>query len=245
MYQGFRFLLTDQPLLLVVEIALLAIALGLLVPISVLFIECIAALFPSRRITWQVVAPRPRVDVLVPAHNEAAGIRATLNTLLPQLTAPDRLVVVADNCDDETAAIARTFGATVLERQEPTRKGKGYALDYGLRFIALNPPAVVVVIDADSVVHPGAVELISRLATATARPVQATYLMQQPINPEPKDAVSALAFMVKNLVRPTGLDRLRLPCLLTGTGMALPWSVIREVSLASSNIVEDMQLGLI
>jgi len=244
MYQGFRFLLTDQPLLLVAEIVLLAIALGLLVPIYVLFIECIAALFPNQRITWQVVAPRPRVDVLVPAHNEAAGIRATLNTLLPQLTAPDRLVVVADNCDDETAAIARTFGATVLERQEPTRRGKGYALDYGLRFIALNPPAVVVVIDADCVVHPGTIERIARLATTTARPVQATYLMQQPINLRPKDAVSALAFMVKNLVRPTGLDRLRLPCLLTGTGMALPWSVIREVSLASSNIVEDMQLGL-
>jgi len=244
MYQGFRFLLTDRPLLLVVEIVGLAIALGLLVPISVLFIECIAALFPSRQITSQVVAPRPRVDVLVPAHNEAAGIRATLETLLPQLTAPDRLVVIADNCDDETAAIARTFGATVLERQEPTRRGKGYALDYGLRFIALNPPAVVVVIDADCVVHPGTIKRIARLATTTARPVQATYLMQQPNNPRPKDAVSALAFMVKNLVRPTGLDRLRLPCLLTGTGMALPWSVIREVRLASSNIVEDMQLGL-
>lgn len=119
MYQGFRFLLTDQSLLLVAEIVLLAIALGLLVPISVLFIECIAALFPNQRITWQVGVPRPRVDVLVPAHNEAAGIRATLNTLLPQLTAPDRLVVVADNCDDETAAIARTFGVTVLERQDP------------------------------------------------------------------------------------------------------------------------------
>jgi len=244
MYQSFRFLLTDQLLLLVVEIALLVIALGLLVPISVLFIECIAALFPSRQITSQVVAPRPRVDVLVPAHNEAAGISATLNTLLPQLTAPDRLVVIADNCDDETAAIARTFGATVLERREPARRGKGYALDYGLRFIALNPPAVVVVIDADCVVHPGTIERIARLATTTARPVQATYLMQQPNNPRPKDAVSALAFMVKNLVRPTGLDRLRLPCLLTGTGMALSWSVIREVRLASSNIVEDMQLGL-
>ncbi len=244
MYQGFRFLLTDQLLLLVVEIALLAIALGLLVPISVLFIECIAALFPSQQITSQVVVPRPRVDVLVPAHNEAAGISATLNTLLPQITAPDRLVVIADNCDDETAAIARTFGATVLERQEPVRRGKGYALDYGLRFIALNPPAVVVVIDADCVVHPGTIERIARLATTTARPVQATYLMQQPINPRPKDAVSALAFMVKNLVRPRGLDRLKLPCLLTGTGMALPWSVIRKVPLATSNIVEDMQLGL-
>src|SRR5947207_6900556 len=50
--------------------------------------------------------------------------------------------------------------------------------------------------------------------------------------------------MVKNLVRPLGLDRLGLPVPLTGTGMALPRSVLRHVSLASGNLVEDMQLGL-
>ena len=68
--------------------------------------------------------------------------------------------------------------------------------------------------------------------------------MEQPPQPKPRDAVSALAFMVKNLVRPRGLNRLGLPCLLTGTGMAFPWSVIRQVSLSSGNIVEDLQLGL-
>lgn len=233
----------NQPVLLFVEIVLFVIALGLLIPVTVLFVECSAALFPSRRTEWST-APRPRVDVLVPAYNEASGIGATLKTLLPQLTAQDRLIVIADNCDDETAAVARTFGATVIERQETDRRGKGYALDYGLQFIAANPPEVVVVVDADCVVDPGTIDQIARLAVALARPVQATYLMEQPDNPGPKDAVSALAFMVKNLVRPRGLDRLSLPCLLTGTGMAFPWSVIREVSLASSNIVEDMQLSL-
>ncbi len=77
-----------------------------------------------------------------------------------------------------------------------------------------------------------------------ARPVQAAYLMTQSANPDPKDAVSMLAFMVKNLVRPSGLNRLGLPCLLTGSGMAFPWAVIAEACLASSNIVEDMQLAL-
>jgi cellulose synthase/poly-beta-1,6-N-acetylglucosamine synthase-like glycosyltransferase len=59
-----------------------------------------------------------------------------------------------------------------------------------------------------------------------------------------RHAVSALAFLVKNQVRPRGLGRLGLPCLLTGTGMAFPWSVIRGAKLASGNIVEDMQLGI-
>ena len=229
---------------LFVGIVLFVIALGLLVPISVLFVECSVALLPSRSETEAVKEPRPKVTILVPAHDEALGIGATLETLLPQLTEKDRIVVVADNCSDETAAISRRFGVTVIERQDTELLGKGYALDYGLRFIEKEPPDVVVVVDADCIVHQGTIEQIACLAVAVARPVQVTYLMEQPTNPGPKDAVSALAFMVKNLVRPSGLARLNLPCLLTGTGMAFPWSVLQNVTLASSNIVEDMQLAL-
>jgi len=237
-------LLIEQPLTLFVEVVLLAIALGLLIPISALFVECSAALLPRRRVERQAMASRPKVDVLVPAHNEAAEISLALKALLLQLTAQDRLVVIADNCDDETAAVARGFGTTVLERQDAERRGKGYALDYGLRFIAAEPPEVVVVVDADCIAHPGAIDLIARLAATEVRPVQATYLLNPSICSGPKDAVSALAFMVKNLVRPSGLDRMGLPCLLTGSGIAFPWSVICKATLASSNIVEDMQLGL-
>jgi len=68
--------------------------------------------------------------------------------------------------------------------------------------------------------------------------------MEQSPNPTPKNSISALAFLVKNLVRPSGLKQLGFPSLLTGTSMAFPWSIIRSVSLASSNIVEDMQMNL-
>ncbi len=235
---------TNQPVFLFVDIPLFVIALGLLVPIAVLFLECSAALLPGRSKSWESGESRPRVAVLVPAHNESFGIGATLETILPQLTNQDRLIVIADNCSDETAAIARKFGATVIERVDTDRRGKGYALDYGLRFIEVDPPEVVVLVDADCIVHEGAIDKIIRQAHGTARPVQSIYLMERPANPGPKDSVSALAFLVKNLVRPSGLERLGLPCLLTGTGMAFPWSVIQKATLASGNIVEDMQLGL-
>ena len=185
-----------------------------------------------------------RVTILVPAHNEATVIGQTLTTLLPQLNSQDSIVVVADNCTDRTAIIAREFGVTVIERQDPDRIGKGYALDYGLRFLEENPPSVVVIVDADCIVHEGTIERLTQMALTSGRPVQATYLQSPPTNSNPKNTISALAILVKNLVRQKGLARMGLPCLLYGTGMAFPWSVIRTAPLASGNLVEDMQLGI-
>lgn len=230
-------------MLVAVNVLFSIVALGLAVPILVLFIECCAAIFPLRK-PQPTSEKRPSVAVLIPAHDEAAGIGATLETLLPQLAQTDRLVTIADNCTDETANIARQFGVTVLERQDTENRGKGYAVNFGLQFLADNPPDVVVMMDADCRVEPGTLDTISRLAIETSSPVQATYLMECPPQPTPKDSISALAFQVKNWVRPQGLAQFGLPCLLTGTGMAFPWSVIHQVPLEGGNLVEDMQLGL-
>lgn len=224
------------------DVLVLAIALLLLLPSTVLWIECFAALLPVRQ--SQTINHQPQVAVLMPAHNEATGIQPILNHLLNQLNPNERLIVIADNCTDDTAAIARSTGATVIERQDSVHRGKGYALEYGLQFLASQPPDVVVIVDADCIVQPGTLAQISQTAAATGRPVQALYLMELPAKPKPKDAVSALAFLVKNWVRPQGLRAFGFPGILTGTGMAFPWSVLRSVSLASGNIVEDMQLSM-
>lgn len=222
---------------------LMAIALLLMVPIGIFVVECLAALLPGPRRSRTSGSP-PSIAVLMPAHDEAAVIDSTLNALLPHLKPDDRLVVVADNCTDNTAAIARQTGATVIERFDAQNRGKGFALDFGMKHLASNPPDIVVMVDADCRVEGDAIEQISRLAYDTGRPVQAIYLMELPPHFKPSSAISALAFTVKNLVRPRGMDGLGLPCLLTGTGMAFPWDRIANSPLASSNIVEDMQLGL-
>ncbi|MER3491831.1 MAG: glycosyl transferase [Mastigocladus sp. ERB_26_2] len=208
-------------------------------------VECTAALLPiaSWHCThqWQDT----QVTVLVPAHNEEVVIRSTLEKLMPALKAQDRLIVIADNCSDATAEIGRSVGATVIERHDSICKGKGYALDYGLRFIESEPPEVVVIIDADCTVYPGTIAQLSECAIATNRPVQATYLMLRQKNSQSsKDLVSQFSIIIKNLVRPLGSTRLGMPCLLYGTGMAFPWSVIRSVNLASGHIVEDLKLSL-
>jgi len=228
---------------ILIEIILLVIAGILLIPSAFLFIECIAALFP---IPTEVTGERPSsIAVLVPAHNESTGITPTLKSILPQLNPGDRLIAIADNCTDDTAEIARQIeGVTVIERKNPDLRGKGYAVDFGLKYLESNPPAVVINVDADCIVEANTIDRISRLAWANTRPVQAVYLMDTPPNPTPKDAVSALALVVKNSVRQVGLARLGLPCLLTGSGMAFPWEIISTVSFANSKTVDDMQLGL-
>lgn len=219
---------------------------GLLLLSLVLFVECTAACLsavPQVSKYKELSKEDIKVTVLVPAHNEETVIRSTLLSIKTELKDRDRLVVVADNCTDATADIARDLGAAVIERHDANLRGKGYALDYGLRYLESQPPDVVVFIDADCEVGTGAIEQLSQLAIATNRPVQATYLMEKPKSSSPKESVSAFAFKVKNLVRPYGLTQLRMPCLLTGTGMAFPMGAISSVDLANGSIVEDMKLG--
>lgn len=216
--------------------------LAVLVPMVVFVVECAAALLPDRRIALATIAEPPRVAILIPAHDEAAGIAATVDALLPHLHQRDRLVVVADNCTDNTAAIAEALGVIVVVRQDPTRLGKGYALDAGVRFLEADPPDIVIVIDADGTISPGGIDQLAQFAAASARPVQSVYLLERPLGQSPAALISWLAFLVKNLVRPRGLDRLGFPCLLTGSGMAFPWAVLRNAPIATGQTAEDLRL---
>jgi len=189
-------------------------------------------------------AARPSVAILMPAHNEAAGITTAIASVLPQLRPGDRMLVVADNCSDDTAGVARAAGAEVAERHDPLRRGKGYALDFGVRALESRPPAIVVVMDADCIIEEGSLERLVRRCGSSGRPVQALYLMRSPAEAGLKSRISEFAWVVKNHVRPTAFLRLGLPCQLMGTGMAFPWSIIGKAPLASGHLVEDMQLGI-
>jgi cellulose synthase/poly-beta-1,6-N-acetylglucosamine synthase-like glycosyltransferase len=214
------------------------------VPVFVFSVEVFAAVTRRERTTALVAGDRPGVTVLVPAHDEALIISPTLRTIVSQLTRGDRLVVVADNCTDETAALAAAEGAEVLERSDLVRRGKGYALDHGIRHLESNPPAIVLIVDADCRLTPGVIDRLARLSHRLGRPVQALYLMQAPENASLKMRIAEFAWVIKNQVRPLGLHRLGLPCQLMGTGMAFPWACISSANLATGHIVEDLTLGI-
>jgi cellulose synthase/poly-beta-1,6-N-acetylglucosamine synthase-like glycosyltransferase len=226
-----------------IEILLAAIAVLLLIPTLVIFAQVLFACLPK---VHNNVVPDDdmNIAVLIPAHNESSGIVVTLNSIRPQLKSADRLLVVADNCSDDTAVIAAVNGAEVVERHDANNRGKGYALDFGVRHLSLNPPDVVVVIDADCTLEADSLNRLAACALYRGRPVQSLYLMKSPVGAGPETRVAEFAWLVKNLVRPLGNLRLGLPCELMGTGMAFPWGIISNAGLANSNIVEDMKLGI-
>jgi cellulose synthase/poly-beta-1,6-N-acetylglucosamine synthase-like glycosyltransferase len=222
---------------------LIVLAACVAVPCAVFFVQCLAAFLPSEKPSSSE-ATRPRVGVLVPAHNEEAVLRSTLESIRGQLTTGDRLLVIADNCTDSTAKIASDCRAEVIERTDSVRRGKGYALQCGLDRLAAEPPEVVVVIDADCQLMPGCLDALARRVAKTLRPVQACYLMTPPPEPRAVDVISSLAIVVKNRVRPLGMSKMAQPCLITGSGSAFPWKALQVRSFSGGNIVEDMQLAV-
>lgn len=229
----------------VCKFTLIALASTILIICLFFLIECVAAILPKTSFIYKGKWQNTKIAVLIPAHNEEIAIASTLEKIIPVLKTEDRLVVVADNCSDKTAEIASTMGATVIERHDLANRGKGYALDYGLKFLETEPPEVVVAIDADCKVAQGAIEQLTECAVANNRPVQAAYLMVKPVNSNSsKDFVSQFANIVRNIVRPLGLKNLKTSSPLLGTGMAFPWLVISSVNVASGNLLEDIKLGL-
>lgn len=227
---------------LAIDITLNLLAAAIALPLVVFALECFAALLPARK---HGVATKGggRAAVLIPAHNEATGIARTIESLRAEAREGDRIIVIADNCSDDTATVAAAAGAEVAVRTNLALRGKGYALDHGVRYLEAHPPDVVIVVDADCRVSRDFFAMMSGSALQKRSPVQCINLTVAE-KADAKSAVAVLANRTINLVRPTGLRTLGGPCRLLGTGMAFPWELIRGAKLATGSLVEDMKLGI-
>ena len=229
------------------QFALMILAWLMAVPLSIILIyltaEIASGLMQSSKGAVSVTSGNWSGVILVPAHNEASGIAATVEAL--QFSAPDcRILVVADNCTDETARLARRAGAETIIRSDPDHLGKGFALAYGRDFLAKAPPDAVVVIDADCRLSEGSIAKLVEKAVISGEPVQSVNLLERTVATSPLVDISNFAMLVKNLVRARGLARMGGGVLLFGTGMAFPWKLFSRLDLATSNAVEDIELGL-
>ena len=229
-----------------IELLITLAVLPLTLPALSLLVLTLAALrrVPDAGAAQGLPALALRVAVLVPAHNESVNVIPTIECLRRQLGPLDALLVIADNCNDDTAALARGAGAQVVERQDAQMRGKGYALAFGVDQLRADPPDVVLVVDADCVLSDGAVACIVQRCGATGNPVQMLNLMSAGENAGLKLRILEFAMLMKNLVRPLGSFHLGGACHLMGTGMALPWALMASARLATGHITEDMKLGV-
>ncbi len=216
------------------------------IPVLVLLIQILNSLRKNRPTQVTTAPENLSTVILIPAHNEESVIAKTLLSLKGQVTEKDRIIVIADNCTDDTENIVRRLGVEIVAREDMTELGKGYALGFGIEYIQKTEtsPDALVIIDADCTVTSGLIRVLAATSVKMKRPVQALYLMLSNADKGISQKIAEFAWMVKNKVRPAGYKKLGLPCQLQGSGMAFPWCIVSVDKFKSGNIVEDLELGV-
>lgn len=188
-------------------------------------------------------AGRPwSVAVVVPAHNEALSIAGCVGSLLSADRGELKLAVfvVADNCSDETAEVARAAGATVLERVDPARRGKGFALNYAFTHELVREYDCCLVVDADTSVAANFVLSAGRALRDGADAVQARYVARN-AEDTTRTRLMALALRAFNVVRPRGRQNLGLSVGILGNGFGLRRETLLAVPYLAASVVEDLE----
>jgi 1,2-diacylglycerol 3-beta-glucosyltransferase len=187
-----------------------------------------------------------RFDIILPAHNEAAGIAAAVQSARAIDWPADRfrVVVVADNCADATAEVAAAAGAQVLVRQDAQLRGKGYAVAHAFEDSRQrNWAEAVVVIDADSRVSANLLEAIAARMERGEQAVQVHYGVSN-IHASWRTRLMAIAMAAFHRVRSRGRERLGLSCGIRGNGWALTHALLLRVPYASFSLTEDIEYGI-
>lgn len=196
---------------------------------------------------WAGAVPVTRFEVLVPAHDEEAGIARTVASVLAldYLRHLVRVTVVADNCTDQTAARAREAGARVLVRTAPDHRGKGRALEFAFDHLLMEGFAdAVVVVDADAVVDRDLLRAFARRLVLGAAAVQADNGV---LNPDDswRTRIMAIALGSFHRLRFGARQRLGLSCGLRGNGMCLSRALLLAVPHTAASRAEDLEYGLL
>ena len=190
--------------------------------------------------------PAKRVAVLVPAHDEESSIARCVGSLLDQEYPRElyEVIVIADNCTDQTASAARDAGAEVLVRDAPDARGKGRALRWAMDQLLERAPGfdAFAVVDADSTAGRDFLGALVRPLEEGAGAAQAeSRLLDVGSGPA---AFRAGAFRLVNRVRPAGRAVLGLGCNLQGNGMIVSADVLRQRPWDAFSATEDLEYSI-
>ncbi len=180
--------------------------------------------------------------IVVPAHNEELVLAPVLQrlTTLQYPRTHYQIVVVADNCSDDTARIARSYGARVLERFDLHARGKGHALAAAFAVLRGERFDAYVVLDADTLADVKLLQVLNRYLAAGHRVIQAHYDVLNGQDNH-RTALMAVALRIFHYVRPLGRQALGAGATLTGNGMCFGKDVIDRYSWNAFSLTEDLE----
>jgi cellulose synthase/poly-beta-1,6-N-acetylglucosamine synthase-like glycosyltransferase len=187
-----------------------------------------------------------RVVVLVPAHNEERSVARTIDSVFAQ-GHPSELMavhVVADNCSDATAEVARSHGAHVHERSDTVSPGKGPALGWLVDRLADAGESAdaMVILDADTSMEPGFLDAVHAALAGGGSVWQAYYTVREP-EASPNTALRHAALALRHYVRPLGRAALGASCGLYGNGMVFRPEILHERQF-TAHLTEDVEFQL-
>ena len=227
--------------------ALHALGVIVLVPfllwIGGLWLLALYSLLPRR---WPPATKTvPFFAIIVPAHNEAEIIADTVRNLLAFDYPPDRfsLTVVADNCTDDTAAIAVAAGARVLRRKNAVNRGKSHALAFALERLRGEPCDAVLFMDADSQAAPDYLQVMARYVARGDRVIQGRYEVNEP-DRNWFTRLTSVSFVLRNRWLFPACDALGITIPLRGSGMCFAAETILSLGWESHGLIEDTEMSL-
>ena len=189
--------------------------------------------------------PELRFVILVPAHNESSGIFDTLNNL-KEIDYPDSLydiIVIVDNCTDNTADLVKAAGIQYIERNDPNRKGKGYALEYAITKLVKENYDAFVIVDADSLINKSFLMSMNNRLLSGQKVIQAYDGLANPDS----TALTYLFFIgnaIENKLFYESKSRLGLSANLRGNGMCFSRDILLRFPWDAYSITEDTEYGL-
>ena len=227
----------------VADLVLLLLAIPALISAGyLLFLTLLSGKLPLLHSKYR----RLRFDVIVPAHNESAVIGRTISSL-KRIDWPVhlfRILVCADNCTDDTAQQAREAGATVLERTDPLRRGKGYALDHTFAAsLSAGFADAVVVVDADTEVSTNLLDAVAARLENGALAAQVHYGVLNPMASW-RTRLFTIATGAVHILRSRARERLGLSCGIRGTGWCVTNQVLQHVPYRAYSLTEDVEYGI-
>ena len=195
----------------------------------------------------KILTPTKKIAVIVAAHNEEAVIGQLVENL-KQLNYPADLYdiyVIADNCTDSTATVAHDAGAIVCERTHPTKKSKGFALEWMFeRLFAMDKEYdAVAIFDADNLVHPNfLLEMNNRLMKGD-KIIQGYLDAKNPYDTWVAGTF-AIAFWVIDHISHLAKTNIGLSAVLGGTGMCITVDVLKKYGWRATCLTEDMEFTM-